>query len=190
MVQWQEEIRRLWTDFLFWIRYYIISLMFGLQDFHYVASRVLRNATAFAVAFVAIYGETNAGRMGDLLVEHVLLLTSYVTAVRTGRDTEPVKAQWMENANQLADFLSGLNPYWDKNAWMELLQERFGLEERLILRLQQGDFLAAVNQFDAAHSNAERITSYMLRGIALQFGENLPVQSGSMEQSGPDWAQL
>ncbi len=59
-----------------------------------MASRVLRSATAFAVAFAVAYGGRNAERMGNLLVKRVLLLTSYITAVRTGRDTGPVKAQW------------------------------------------------------------------------------------------------
>lgn len=178
-------------DFLFWIRYYIISLMFGLQDIQYVASRVLRNANAFAVAFATIYGDENAQRFGNQLVEHILLLTSYMAAARSGRDMQAVKAQLLENANQMAEFLSSLNPYWDKGTWEDLLRERYGLEGTLILKLQQGDFLAAVNQFDAAHSNAQQIVSYMLRGITLQFGEDLylSVQNGT-ERSWPGWVQL
>ncbi len=58
---------------------------------------------------------------------------------------------------------------------MELLYRRFSLEESLLLRLQEGDFMGAIEQFDAAQSNAEQIANYMIDGIAMQF--QLPITS-------------
>ena len=168
-MSWDQRIRDLWVDFLFWIRYYIRNLVFSPRGPRYLAPRLLRNADEFADAFMPFYGEESARRFRELLTQHVLLLSEFAATVRAGEDTEAQRAAWYANADEIAGFFASVNPYWDEGVWRRLLYQRFSLEEALLLRLQEGDFMGAIEQFDVAQLNAEQIANYMIDGIAMQF---------------------
>ncbi len=168
-MDWKTRIRDLWIDFLFWIRFYILGQMFQQHGLGYVASRIMRNATEFADAFVPFYGQENAKRFEELLTKHVLLLSEYAATLKAGQSTEEQRLLLYANAAELAEFLASVNPHWDTAKWMELLYQRFSLEEALLWRLKREDFRAAIEQFDIAHLNAQRIAEYMIDGIAAQF---------------------
>lgn len=168
-MSWYERIRDLWIDFLFWIRYYIRNLIFSPRGPRYLVPRLLRNAGEFADAFRPFYGAESARRFEELLTQHVLLLSEFAATVRAGEDIEAQRAAWYANADNIAGFFVSVNPYWDERVWKELLYQRFSLEESLLLRLQEGDFTGAIEQFDVAQLNAEQIANYMVDGIAMQF---------------------
>ena len=176
-MDWDEKIRDLWIDFLFWTRYYILNLMYSQRGSGYVASRILRNAAEFADVFVPFYGEGNARRFQELLTRHILLLSELAAIVRTGQNAEEQRTVWYGNASEIAQFLASINPHWDMATWMELLYQRFLLEETLLWRLREEDFRGAIEQFDAAHFNAQQISNYMVEGIAMHF--QLPTRTES-----------
>ncbi|HWR23146.1 MAG TPA: hypothetical protein VN366_06660 [Feifaniaceae bacterium] len=172
---WDQRIRDLWIDFLFWIRFYILSLMFQQRGLGYVASRTMRNATEFADTFAPFYGQENAKRFEELMTEHILLLSEYAAILKSGQSTEEERLLLYANANALAGFFASLNPNWENAKWTELLYQRFSLEESLLWKLKREEFRAAIEQFDAAHRNARQIAAYMVEGIAAQF--QLPVSA-------------
>lgn len=169
-MEWNERIQNLWIDFLFWTRFYILSLMYPQRGGGYVASRLLRNAAEFADAFVPFYGEESAKRFEEILNQHILLLSELAATIRSKEPVEGLRTVWYENANELAQFLTSVNPHWGSATWMELLYRRYYLEEFLLMRLQNGDFFGAIEQFDNANFNAQEIANYMIDGIVQQFG--------------------
>ncbi len=168
-MDWKTRIRDLWIDFLFWIRFYILSQMFEQRGLGYVASRIIRNAAEFADVFVPFYGQENARRLEELLTRHILLISEYAAAIKTGQSTQEQRLRLYTTAAELAEFLASVNPHWETAKWMELLYQRFHMEEALMWRLNREEFRAAIDQFDIAHWNAQRIAKYMIDGIATQF---------------------
>lgn len=168
-MDWKKRIQDLWIDFLFWIRLYILSQMFEQRGSGYVASRIIHNAAEFADAFVPFYGKKSARRLEQLLTRHTLLLSEYAATIKTGQSTEEQRLSLYANAAELAEFLASINPHWDIAKWMELLYQRFYLEESLVWWLNKEEFRAAIEQLDAAHGNVQQIAKYMIDGIAAQF---------------------
>ncbi len=113
-MSWDQRIRDLWIDFLFWVRYYIRNLVFSPRGPRYLAPRLLQNASEFAEAFIPFYREENARRFGELLTQHVLLLPEFAATIRAGEDTEAQSVDWYAHAGEIAGFLASVNPYWDE----------------------------------------------------------------------------
>lgn len=168
-MNWDQRIRDLWIDFLFWIRYYIRNLILSQRGPRYIAPRLLRNAGEFFDALLPFYGEENARRFEELLTQHVLLLSEFAATIRAGEDPEAQRTAWYANADDISRLFASINPYWDERVWQELFYQRFSLEESLLLRMRDGDFMGAIEQFDVAQLNVEQIANYMIDGISMQF---------------------
>lgn len=183
-MDWKIKIGDLWIDFLFWIRLYILSQMFDQRGLGYVASRIMRNAAEFANVFVPFYGHEHASRFEELLTRHILLLSEYAATIKTGQSIQDQRVRLYGAAAELAEFLASINPHWEIAKWMELLYERFSLEESLMWRLDREEFHAVIEQYDTAHWNAKRIARYMINGVAAQF--ELPALAQDDPILGPD----
>lgn len=168
-MDWQRKIESLWLDFMFWIRYYIFSLMLQRRDIAYVAVRTLRNATDFADALSVYYGQEAAKRLEEFMTQHILLLAQIAATVSAGQDDSPMKEAWYQNAEEIAGLLEQVNPYWEKIYWLRLLRYRYDMEEKLIALLHEQKYEEAVTQYDLAFGNARELTEYMVYGIARQF---------------------
>ena len=83
------------------------------------------NATDFGNALVPFYGEEAAMTFENLFSQHITLAAELVGAAKAG-DSEQVDAiwqRWLDNANQIAEFLVGINPNWMLEDWNAMLQE-------------------------------------------------------------------
>ena len=172
-MDWEKRMESLWMDYLFWMRYYIFSLMLQRQDIAYVAARTLRNASDFAQTFSALYGPEAAKRMEEFMTQHILLLAQMTATMNAGQDYAPLREEWYRNAEDLSGFLAEMNPYWDKVFWYRLLRYRYEMEENLISKLNGKDYETAVTQYDAAFGNAQQMMEYMLYGLQQQFEWNV-----------------
>ncbi len=168
-MSWQENIRLLWTDHLVWIRHFLISLMFRLRDLSYVTIRTMQNTIDFSGQLTPFYGLDNAKRYEALLAERVLLLAELASTIRFGGDTSMQLLKMKANAEDTAAFLSGLNPYWNKETWQEMLYTQYQLEEQLIRQIHEDKFSAAIPTYDASYQNALKMATYMIDGITAQF---------------------
>lgn len=55
-----NQIRRLWTQHVYWTRFFIISTADDLEDLEAVTNRLLRNPKDFAHLLTPIYGMKTA----------------------------------------------------------------------------------------------------------------------------------
>ena len=93
-----------------------MGIVFGLPDLQFVEERLLRNATDMGNCLRPFYGDEIADRYDELIKEHLLLAAQLVTAAAKG-DTEKAaetERQWYRNADDIAEFLSSINPYLGK----------------------------------------------------------------------------
>lgn len=176
---WYSTVRRLWTDYFFWTRYYIYSLMLDQSGLSYTAARVLRNAIDFAEVFTKFYGEAVSARFEELLRRHIQLLSEIATTIRTGQDYSVLEEPFYQNANDIAHFFAEINPYWDEETWRDLLYARFNAEEALMCRLNNRDFEGAVTLYEQGYNLVRDIASYMIEGISGQFGLPIPTAQSS-----------
>jgi len=176
-MSWQENIRVLWTDHLVWIRQFLISLMFRLRDLSYISIRTLQNAIDFSAQLTPFYGLENAKLYETLLAERVLLLAELASTIKMDGDTSVQLSKLQKNADDTAALFAGLNPYWDKAVWQQMLYTQYRLEEQLIRQIAQDRFSTSVPIYDAIYQNALKMAAYTAQfpkfayplGTALAF---------------------
>lgn len=163
--------QRLWIEHVLWTRAFLVSTASGFGDLNDTTKRLLRNPSDFADAMRPFYGN-NAQKFGDLLSQHLQIAAALVNAAKTG-DTNTVTQQrieWYANADSIADFLGGINPYWNSQAWRSLLYDHLKMTENEAVQILNGQYAQSIEQYDAIQNEAVQMGQYMAGGIINQFG--------------------
>ncbi|HWR23555.1 MAG TPA: hypothetical protein VN366_08770 [Feifaniaceae bacterium] len=170
-MDWRERIRNLWVERMVWTRHYIISLMMGLRDLSFVATRALRNGAEFGQVLAGLYGTHIGVRFENAFTQHVLILSELASTARTGADISVLEPAWTANAESMIGLLLEMNPNWVHEEWRTIIYDQFRIEVELIHQLKQDRYAEGIEQFDRAHDNALRIARKMVEEIELQFSQ-------------------
>jgi hypothetical protein len=167
----KDIFRKLWEQHIMWTRSYIISTAANLGDLQPVTRRLLQNPGDFANELRKYYGDNKAKEFANLLTEHLLIAARLVNDAKM-QDTQAVEAdekKWYENADAIADFLAGINPYWNKQEWRNMLHEHLRLTENEAVYRLSGQFASDVGLYDSIENSALKMADYMAEGIEKQF---------------------
>lgn len=165
-----NTIRNLWEQHSFWTRSFIVSAAHDLPDLQVVTERLLRNPTDFARVLQLFYGD-GAMEFERLLRGHLTIAAKMVNEAKNG-NTEAVDAareEWYRNGDEIAYFLSRINPYWSFEEWRDMFRMHLNLvEHEAVLRLT-GQYVEDVAIFDAIEQQALSMADVMSDGIISQF---------------------
>lgn len=172
-----NQLQQLWAQHVYWTRFFIISTAEELGDLAPVTDRILQNPKDFAQLFAPIFGMNIANQFQELLTQHLLIAADLVNAAKNG---EPEKAdiarkKWYQNADEIARFLSSIQPCWSEAKWKEMLYSHLQMtEQEAVLRLQ-GNYVADIETFNAIESEALQMANYMFCGlIHSRFSRHRP----------------
>ena len=101
-----NKMRKLWSQHVYWTRFFIISTAEELPDLKYVTNRLLENPGDFANALKIFYGEKKADEFKKLLTEHLKIGGDLVNAdkdMNTAKANE-LRKKWYANADEIAEF--------------------------------------------------------------------------------------
>lgn len=166
-----NTMRKLWSQHVYWTRFFIISTAEELQDLKYVTNRLLENPGDFAKVLKNFYGEKKADEFKKLLTVHLQLAGELVNA---DKDMDKAKAdelrkKWYSNADDIAEFLSVINPYWSKHKWHNMMYSHLNMTEKeAALRLQK-EYPRDIEMFESIEKEALEMGDYMAFGIFRQF---------------------
>lgn len=166
-----NTFRRLWFEHVVWTRSFLISTAANLGDLKFVTNRLLRNPVDFYDALKKYYGDDKAKKFQDLLTEHLTIAAKIVNAAKAG-DTETVNTErkkWYENANEIANFLTDINPYWSLRDWQLMLFDHLQLLEKEVANRLNGNYERDVVLFDTIENQALTMGDSMADGIFRQF---------------------
>ncbi|WP_245157028.1 acetylglutamate kinase [Anaerovorax sp. IOR16] len=164
-------LRRLWMEHVMWTRSFIISTASDLDDLEAVTKRLLRNPDDFAKLLRPLYGDKKSMEFKDLFTDHLLIAANLVNAAKAG-DTKTVDEQrkkWYENADDIANLLGNMNPYWNKRIWKELLDQHLKMTENEAVQILTGQYEASIDQYDEIEKQALQMADEMAYGIINQF---------------------
>lgn len=175
MIDYTDELtnlfRMLWEQHVEWTRMAVIALVHDLPDTDLILQRLLRNPMDFARALSPFYGEESAQEFARLLTEHLTIAAELVKAAKAG-DTDIVDAtnqRWHENANQIAELLGSMNPYWSVDDWSAMLYEHLDLLFNNVAAMLAGNYEQSINEYDEIEMQALEMADMMAEGIAMQF---------------------
>lgn len=158
-----NQLRLLWTQHVYWTRFFIISTAAGLADLDAVTKELLQNPKRFARLFAPIYGVRAAEQFQELLTQHLLIAADLVNAAKNGQKDKANEARrkWYQNADELAAFLAGTDSCWSRTKWQTMLYSHLKMtEQEAALRLR-GDYTADIQVFNDIEKEALQMADYM-----------------------------
>lgn len=167
-----NTIRRLWMEHVLWTRFFIVSTASSLPDLPFVTRRLLQNPVDFAKVLQPLYGKQTAMQFQQLFTDHLLIAAELVNAAKAGNTTEAEKQRrlWYENAEEIAQFLASINPYWSRSTWKDLLFLHLKMTEDEAVYTLTGQYEKSIAEYDAIQAEALKMADVMTCGILRQFG--------------------
>ena len=106
-----------------------------------------------------------------LLEQHLLIGADLVNSTKAGNseDADEARKKWYKNADDIAKFLSSINPYWNENDWKNMLYTHLSLTEKEATQLLTQEYDISVTTFDEIEKQALTMANTMAMGIIQQF---------------------
>lgn len=135
------------------------------------ADATVANAKEIANAVAGFYGEDAGKQMLQLLAGHWQGVKDLSDARHANNDAGMAKARNELNANAdaVARFLSGANPYLPEDTVKGLMMAHIGFHEAQINELAAGDRKAEAQTWDAMQKHMDMFADGLSDGIARQF---------------------
>jgi hypothetical protein len=164
-------VHRLWDDHVLWTRLTVISIANNLTDTGMVINRLLNNATQFEILFTQFYSQEIARRFAGLMREHLVIAVELVRAAKRG-DTEEVarlEREWYRNADEIARFLSEINPHWKEEEIRNMMHEHLALTENEAVAILNNRWEESVDLFSKIEHQAYMMANAYIEGLIAQF---------------------
>lgn len=164
-------MRMLWEQHATWTRMTIISIAEGLEDVEETTTRLLRNPADIAAAFRPLYGNDVAVRLNSLITDHLVLAAELVKAAKTGdiAAAAEIERRWYANADEIAAFLSAINPFWSIEKMTRMWHEHLSLvKSQAVARLNK-DYASDIAFYDEGERLLLEMADELTCGIIRQF---------------------
>lgn len=158
-VDYRNDNRSLWEEHVAWTRMAIISLVNDLPDIEFVLARLLKNATDMGDMVRTLYGEQAATTYAALIQEHLLIAADLVKASLAGDEQAAAQAEqkWYENADQIAQFLSSVNPFLSEDEMREMFYHHLELTKQEAVSMMNQDYEKDIAIYDEIEKQAREM---------------------------------
>ncbi|NLY70413.1 MAG: hypothetical protein GX076_01810, partial [Clostridiales bacterium] len=175
----------LWAQHAFWTKIAIKSIVMRLPDEEFVVNRLLKNPKDFAKLLSAYYNNKIVMEFESLLTEHLLLAAAMIKGIINGNTIEAEKSriEWYKNADEIAKFLSQINPYWTRNEWQNAFYIHLEQIEELVDYLINQSYNAVVLITDEIERHALDMAEMMWEGLIKQFLQNYLLVKGEYRKN-------
>ena len=171
-VNFENEFRRLWIDHVLWTSNYITSATTaGAEDQKQVLARLLKNQEDIGNAVKPVYGEKAGNKLTDLLKEHIVIAGKIVDAAKSGNDAlvKQLNKEWYRNADEIAAFLSGANPYLKNEDLKNLLYMHLKFVTNDLTASLAKDWNARIVAIDEGVTHIILMADTISAGVIKQF---------------------
>ncbi len=165
-------LRNLWGDHIFWIRNVVLTTKLGDKEAAKAADeQVVQNAKAIADAVVPYYGKAAGDKLFTLLAGHYASVKDFMNAAfaanKAGMDS--AKTKMLNNAKEIAVFLSSANPNWPEQALLSALGSHGALHMAQIEEINAKKFEAEAKTWEQEKAQVFQIADVLSDGIVKQF---------------------
>ncbi|HEY6838849.1 MAG TPA: hypothetical protein VI389_08915 [Geobacteraceae bacterium] len=172
----KDALRDLWIGHVFWVRNVALTTKYGDSAAAAIAEgNVVENAKAIAASIEPFYGKAASDKLFGLLAGHYGAVKAYMIASYVG-DTPgkaAAKDKLVKNADEIADFLSGANPYLPKETLKTLLYAHGGHHMAQLDALAEKNFAGEAKVWDEMKNHMYVIADALAGGLAKQFPKKI-----------------
>jgi hypothetical protein len=171
-VAFHDQMRKLWEDHVTWTRLAIVTFADGSAGFDATATRLLANQVDIGNAIKPFYGTAAGNRLASLLHDHIAIAVELLQAAKAGDSPafDDADTRWYDNANQIADLISSLDPVvWPDATMRDMMKVH--LDQTLAEASDElhGNYTASVADYEAIHQHILEMADALSSGIIKQF---------------------
>lgn len=163
-----NQLRLLWSQHVYWTRFFILSVAEGLADLEPVTARLLENPAGFSKVFARFFGARRAAQFEELLRQHLIIGGDLVKAAKAAdaASAEALRRQWYQNADEIAAFLAEINACWRESEWRAMLYSHLEMTQQEAALRIQGNDPADIRIFGKIEAEAMEMADMMFCGLA------------------------
>jgi hypothetical protein len=168
----KAALRDLWIGHVFWVRNVVVAALAGNTAAEQAAEKqVVANAQAIAGAFEPYYGVKAKDKLFALLAGHYGAVKAYLDAsiAKDSAKQSEATTKLLNNAGEIAAFLSSANPYLPKATLEELLQAHGGHHITQIQQLQAKNYAGEAQTWAEMSQHMYVIADALGGAVAKQF---------------------
>lgn len=169
-----NNMRLAWEQHVYWTRMLIISIAARLPDLKATETRLLRNPADIADIYVNYYPADVSRQIGALFTDHLVIGGKLLTALRDGKTKEAadLNKQWYANADQIADYLSKINPFYNHAELQKMMKDHLDLTSKEAGLRFAGNYPEDIEAFNMIEHQALMMADYFTSGLMKQFPQN------------------
>jgi hypothetical protein len=171
--EFRREMRDVWSDHVVLTRDYIIAATSDDPDVDNVLSRLMTNQDELGATIVRIYGHGPGIQLSKLLKDHIGIAGELVAAAKEfdNEKLDEANRRWHGNAVQIANLLAGINPHWDRDDLVTMLNEHLALTADELNARVQGNWSEDQRVFARIEQQAAHMADAMADGILMHHPE-------------------
>ncbi len=172
ITQTDAAMRDLWLGHAFWVRAVVLET---INDNPMAATAAenaaVRNAQSLAAALEPFYGKPASEKVFTLLAGHYTAVKQYLLATKAqnSQGQDAARQAMLDNADQIAVFLSAANPHLPLDGLRGMLLAHGGHHVLQIQQLEQREYAQEAQTWDAMKGHMYGIADAMTFAIAKQF---------------------
>ena len=170
-VQLLEQMNLVWEQHIMWTRMLLISIAENLKDLDATQTRLLQNPKDIANVFRKYYGNAIANRIQQLLTEHLVIGKDLIVALKDGNQEQAtiLNTKWYQNADEMAEAFSSINPFYPKDEIRRMLYEHLRLTTSEVDNRLKGNYAEDIRSYDMVQKEILRMSQFFVNGIVKQF---------------------
>jgi len=167
-------IRMFWLELVTWVRIYMLSRYAGAGDPNQAFERLMQVPVEYVNTVKKYFPHIDADGYLQLFTTYIELITSLITAL-IENDVEAlnrITVSLYENADERAEFVASINPFWDAEQWRDILYVnlRSTIEEATSFLLK--DYARNIDIFTRLLDQAETSSTLLAQGLFNYFVQN------------------
>ena len=166
-----STMRSLWGQHMEWTYATVLAFAADAPELHPTIDRLLANQSDIGDAVATYYGPEAGDQLTELLTTHISEAVPVLTAAKAGDKAALGKAvtAWYANARDIADFLAGANPGWDRAEMRQMMRGHIDQTITYASDVIGGNYEAAIRDYGVAESHMFEMADMLSHGIVDQF---------------------
>ena len=168
----RAAMRELWSEHIFWIRNVVLDNATNNPLAREAAEKeVVANAKLIADTIIPFYGEEASEKLFPLLAGHYGAIKEYseATVVKNKAQQDAGVGKLASNADQIAEFLSGANPFLPKDTVRGLIAAHGAHHILQITQFNERDYVHEGETWEVMRRHVYVIADALTTALATQF---------------------